>query len=221
MTRTRIKICGITRPEDARAAAEAGADAVGFVLAPSPRRADRGRAAALAEAAGPARRVGVFVDASREEIVEAAECFGLHLAQLCGDETEALAVGLPLPVIRAVQLGSRADLERASTYPAAAFLLDAPRRGTLRGGTGRGFDPAMADDLPWPRDRTVVAGGLTAANVEAAILHLRPGAVDVSSGVESSPGVKDAARMRAFVAAVRRADRILDGREPFPSPFGP
>jgi phosphoribosylanthranilate isomerase len=221
MTRTRIKICGITRPEDARAAAEAGADAVGFVLAASPRRAEAARAAALVEAAGAARRVGVFVDAAAGEIAEAAERFALHLAQLCGDEPEALAAELTIPVIRAVQLGSPADLVRAASFPAAAFLLDAPRDGTLRGGTGCGFDPVLADDLPWPRERTVVAGGLTAANVESAILRLRPGAVDVSSGVESSPGVKDPARMRAFVAAVRRADRILDGREPFPSPFGP
>jgi phosphoribosylanthranilate isomerase len=207
--RTRVKICGITTPGDAAAAAAAGADAIGIVFASSPRRAPAAAAAEIVAASGHCRRVGVFVDAAREHLLQLAAAWRLHAAQLCGDEPVAYARDLGLNVIRAIQLAGPADLERAAAYPARAFLLDAPGRGGLRGGTGRIFDWNLADRLPWPRDRVLIAGGLTPANVAAAILRLRPAAVDVSSGVERAPGIKDHARIRDFIAAVRHADARL------------
>ncbi len=219
MTRTRIKICGVTRAEDAAACAATGADAVGVVLAASPRRVDAVRAAEVLAAARNMRRVGVFVDPALRDVMHVTETCSLDFIQLCGDEPARLALALPRPVLRTVQLRTTADLRAAAGYPARAFILDAPATAGTRGGSGRTFDWSLASALPWTRARTVIAGGLTPDNVGEAVLRMRPGAVDVSSGVESAPGIKDGARIIAFVEAVRRADSLLDVGESTGNPF--
>jgi phosphoribosylanthranilate isomerase len=207
-----VKICGLTRPEDAALAARLGAAALGVVLAPSPRQVSTKRAAEVLAAAPPGvARVGVFVGAEVQEIGEAVEVCGLDWVQLSGGSRGGLRVGVGelrgqggWGAIRAVHVGDVGDLERAAGDDADAFLLDAPVRDGRMGGTGRRFDWGLAAELPWAASRVIVAGGLTAENVAAAIAALRPGMVDVSSGVEAAPGIKDAGRMAAFMEAVRR-----------------
>lgn len=201
---TRIKICGIRRPEDARAAAEAGASAVGMVFWPgSPRAVDPAGARAIVAALPvgvPA--IGVFVNQTADEINAAIEAAGLFAVQLHGDESVALIERIRRPVIRAVTLDA---LDVIDVLPAqVTVLLDAidPAK---RGGTGRTIDWAAAAAVARRRP-IVLAGGLTSSNVEQAIAEVRPYAVDVSSGVETAPGIKDHARIGAFIAAVRRAD---------------
>ncbi|NIR44622.1 MAG: phosphoribosylanthranilate isomerase [Gemmatimonadetes bacterium] len=209
-SRTRVKICGLTRPEDAARAVELGADALGVVFADSPRQVDIHRAREIF-AAAPAyvARVGVFVDPSPDFVADAASRCGIDWVQLSGDETPELARAIDAPVIKAIHVESAADLERAREFPAAAFLLDAPTTDGRKGGTGIAFDWADAERLPWPRDRVIMAGGLRPDNVAQAIRRLRPGGVDVSSGVESEPGIKDAVRLEEFITAVREVDRRI------------
>jgi phosphoribosylanthranilate isomerase len=204
---TRVKICGLTRPADAMFAARQGADALGVVFASGPRQLKIVQAVeVLAAAPVDVRRVGVFADHALEFIQETLECCRLDWIQLHGHETAQLAAALPAKVIKAVRVESAADLERLRDYPADAFLLDAPAADGRLGGTGATFDWSEAERLPWPRGRVIVAGGLTPENVGAAVERLRPGGVDVSSGIEAAPGVKDHALTAAFIAAVREAD---------------
>lgn len=208
--RTRVKICGLTRPADAARAVELGADALGVVFAESPRQVGIDRAREILAAAPPyVARVGVFVDPELDFVREAVDRCGIDWVQLSGDEPPELAQAIGAPVIKAVHVDGAADLERALEFPAAALLLDAPAIDGRRGGTGVAFDWSSAERLPWPRSRTIVAGGLRPHNVGNAIRQLRPGGVDVSSGVESAPGVKDPALIEAFITAVREADRRL------------
>jgi phosphoribosylanthranilate isomerase len=208
----RVKICGITRPEDASMAAGAGADAIGLNFYPgSPRCVTLEQAQAIAAAmpAGVAR-VGVFVNADLAEMRRIADSVPLDYVQLHGDEPPQAIAALDVPVIRAFRCGSAGLMpvglyleacRQAGRLP-AAVLIDAYAPGAF-GGTGQTLDwPALAAGrehlagLP-----LILAGGLTAENVAAAIAAARPDGVDTASGVESSPGVKDAARVRAFVAA--------------------
>jgi phosphoribosylanthranilate isomerase len=208
-----VKICGLTRPEDAALAARLGAVALGVVLAPSPRQVSAKRAEEVLAAAPGVARVGVFVGAEAEEIGEAVEVCGLDWVQLSGGSRGGHRVGVGVGelrgqggwgVIRTVHVGGVGDLAMVAAHDADAFLLDAPVQDGRMGGTGRRFDWAVAAELPWEASRVIVAGGLTAGNVAAAIAALRPGMVDVSSGVEAAPGIKDAGRMAAFMEAVRR-----------------
>jgi phosphoribosylanthranilate isomerase len=204
---TRVKICGLTRPADAEFAALSGADALGVVFASGPRQLDVVRASDVLAAVPPgALRVGVFADQAPEFIHEAAERCRLDWIQLHGHEPAELAAALSAKVIKAVRVVSAADLERARDYPADAFLLDAPAADGRLGGTGQIFDWSEAENLPWPRSMVIIAGGLNPENVGAAIERLRPGGVDVSTGVEAAPGVKDHAMTAAFIAAVRETD---------------
>lgn len=204
---TRVKICGLTRPVDAEFAARQGADALGVVFATSPRQLDILRAAeVLAAAPATVQRVGVFADHELEFIREAMESCRLDWIQLHGHEDAEFAAALSAKVIKAVRMASAADLERARDYPADVFLLDAPAADGRLGGRGEAFDWSEAERLPWPRNRVIVAGGLNPENVGAAIERLRPGGVDVSSGIEAAPGVKDHALTAAFIVAVREAD---------------
>ncbi|HEY8469689.1 MAG TPA: indole-3-glycerol phosphate synthase TrpC [Longimicrobiales bacterium] len=214
-----VKICGLCRPEDARAAVDAGADYVGVILAPGgPRSQTVGSAKAIFDAAAGARRVGVFVDAPVEEAASAARALGLAVLQLHGSEppeqVAALAVAGPWQVWKAVRPRRREDVAAAvDAYggAAAALLLDGWHP-TRAGGTGSTFpwdEVAPARGLVPRGVRLVVAGGLSADNVAAAVGRLAPDVVDVSSGVELRPGVKSAERMRAFVAAARS---VVPGR---------
>jgi len=223
--RTRIKICGLTREDDVRAAVDAGADAIGLVFYPgSPRFVDVARAAALADAAGPfVSIVGLFVNADVEEIAHVAERVPLTLLQLHGDESPQFctqaAQRCRLPFLRAARVRPGLDLvEFADHYrDAAALLLDAFVEGY--GGGGHVFDWTLIPPAWLPHDhpstgnpnangapRIVLSGGLNAQNVAGAIERVRPYAVDVSSGVEAAKGVKDHARIAAFVRAVRSTE---------------
>jgi len=208
MHRTRIKICGITRAQDAAAAVAAGADAIGVIFAPSPRQVSVAQAAAaLKDVPPPVARIGVFVDASAEEIQEAVTACGLTAVQLSGSESPEFCDALPRPAVKVLHIGTDFGLEAAEPYRghAAALLLDTLVSGKA-GGTSQTFDWQVAGDVPgWAP--TFVAGGLNPGNVGACIATLRPYAVDVSSGVEYSPGVKDHEKIVAFCAAVRIADQ--------------
>ncbi|MDQ7743238.1 phosphoribosylanthranilate isomerase [Hydrogenophaga pseudoflava] len=214
--RTRIKICGLTREADVDAAAQTGADAIGFVLYPqSPRFVSPERAGELARRLPPfVAPVLLFVNASPEFIARGVNAVPNALLQFHGDETPADCVAAGRPFIRAARIppgpaGAGFDLLKyAADFSAAqAILLDAHVEGY--GGGGQSFD---WNAFPWSHpllnasSRLVLSGGLTPANVTDGIRLVRPWAVDVSSGVELSKGIKDADRMLAFVAAVRAAD---------------
>ena len=204
--RTRIKICGLTREADVDAAVEAGADAVGFVLYPkSPRAVSVARAAALARGLPPfVTPVALFVNAGEDELRAAAEAIPAVLLQFHGDETPAQCAAAGRPYLRAARMVAGFDLLdfTARFHDAQAVLLDAFVEGY--GGGGKVFDwSVIPANLPRP---VVLSGGLHAGNVIQGITTLRPWAVDVSSGVESSKGIKDADSIRRFCDAVREAD---------------
>jgi len=205
--RTRVKICGITRMEDALAAAQAGADALGFVFyAKSPRAVTPEAAREMALALPPfVSRVGLFVDAAPETVAAVLEVVALDLLQFHGDECPADCASFGRPYLKAVPMAEGLDpLAYMDTYPhAAGFLLDSHGNGKT-GGTGQTFDwERIPRDL---RHCLVLAGGLNPDNVAEAVRQVRPWAVDVSSGVEARPGIKDPARMQAFVNEVKRVD---------------
>ena len=208
-----VKICGITTPADGLLAAEAGADAVGFVFSPlSPRRVDPARAAEVARELPPlVVRVGVFVDATRDEMARTADEVGLDLLQLHGDEPPEALVDLPRRALKAVRVGRGFTEDDALRYEGrvAGLVVDTRLVGetAMPGGTGVPFDWSLVAHL---RDRVrflMLAGGLTPDNVAEAVAAVRPHALDVSSGVERLPGRKDPARVRAFLDAVRAAER--------------
>jgi len=206
--RTRIKICGLTRPEDVDAAVAAGADAVGFVLYPqSPRYVELQRLGELVSRVPPfVATVGLFVNASDAQIEAVQGCVRLSLLQFHGDETAAQCDAPGIPYLKAVRMQVGLDLvEWASRYPdSAALLLDAWVDGY--GGGGKTFDWSLIPEKL--ARRVVLSGGLNAQNVADAIAQVHPYAVDVSSGVESAKGIKDADRIREFCAAVRGADDL-------------
>ncbi len=209
---TRVKICGITSAEDAVAAVEAGADALGFVFAPgSPRRASPEAIAAITAALPPfVATVGVFVDQPLAEIVAVATRCCLHLVQLHGDEDGEFARQLPLPVIRAVRVRDESSLVPLAAYPARAFLLDAFQEGRP-GGTGRTFPWALALRAK-SSGPIILSGGLGPENVGEAVRRVRPYAVDASSGLECLPGRKDHRKVEEFIAHVRAADLDASAR---------
>ena len=216
--RTRIKICGLTREADVNAAVQAGADAIGFVLYPqSPRFVSPERAGELARRLPPfVTPVLLFVNASPEFIAQGVAAVPHALLQFHGDETTTDCAAAGRPFIRAARIppgpaSAGFDLLKyAADFAAAqAILLDAHVEGY--GGGGQSFD---WNAFPWSHpllnasSRLVLSGGLTPANVTDGINRVRPWAVDVSSGVEVSKGIKDADKMLAFVAAVRAADTL-------------
>jgi len=214
MSLFRIKICGVARPEDAAAIAAAGADAIGLnFYASSSRFVDDARAAEIIAAAGPSLvKVGVFVNASADEIREKVERLGLDWVQLHGDELPQFVADLQgIRVIRAMRWGESSTKYLAALTPPGlptALLLDA-YSATAYGGTGQTINWAA---VPEVRKRSaglplILAGGLTPENVAEAIHAAQPDAIDTASGVESSPGVKDPAKIRAFIAAARTAFR--------------
>ena len=205
-TRTRIKICGLTREQDVDDAVRAGADAIGFVMyEKSPRYVSVARAAELARRLPPfVVPVGLFVNARPELIAEAAAAMPTLLLQFHGDETPAECLAAARPFLRAARVSEGFDLLdfAARNAGALAILLDAHVDGY--GGGGKVFDWSL---IPQGVSRPLVlSGGLHAENVTEGILRVRPWAVDVSSGVEQSKGVKDAAAMRRFCEQVREAD---------------
>lgn len=216
--RVRVKICGMTHPEDVAWAVAAGADALGFVFVPgTPRCLSIQAAADLARTIPPfVSGVGLFVNAPKETVEETICATGLRTVQFHGEETpEYCAQFLSrVSVIKAFRIRDRHSIDELSAYTQSthAWLLDAYTPGA-HGGTGQQFDWSVADALQRLPKPIIIAGGLNSQNVGDAIHRFHPYAVDVSSGVESAPGRKDSARVSAFLNAVQVAHF-----PPFPSP---
>ena len=208
MVHTRIKICGITRPEDARAVADSGADAIGLVFySRSPRAVDIDRAAEIVAALPPfVSSVALFVDASANHIERVLRDVPVDMIQFHGEESPGFCRQFGRPWMKALRVRAGLDIPSLCEQYAEgrAILLDAWKDG-VPGGTGLQFDWALAPaalGLP-----VVLAGGINEHNVARAVATVCPYAVDVSGGVESSPGIKDAVKIADFVAAVRAADQ--------------
>jgi phosphoribosylanthranilate isomerase len=199
------KVCGITNPGDAREAADAGADAIGLIFAESPREVNVEEARRISVALPDGvLKVGVFVDAEPEEVLETAREVGLDLAQLHGDETpETVAAirGAGLPVMKALRVRNAEALAEIQSYGADLIMLDA-WSARVRGGTGETFDWGLAKSVKG-RGNIVVSGGLTPENVREAIEFFEPYGVDASSSLEEKPGKKSGERVRRFVRAAR------------------
>jgi phosphoribosylanthranilate isomerase len=198
-----VKICGITRLDDALAAVDAGANAIGFVFWPkSPRCIDPYRARAIAVQLPPfVTAVGLFVNQPREYVNAVASLVRLGAVQLHGDETPEFAASIAAPVIKAL------SVDDAQAWPAGATLLLDAHDPVQRGGTGRTIDWIAAAAIA-ARRRVLLAGGLTPDNVADAIAQVRPFGIDVSSGVERAPGVKDHRRLKALFEAVHDTGHI-------------
>jgi phosphoribosylanthranilate isomerase len=200
----KIKICGITRERDASAAVQAGANILGFIFIPSSKRwIEPGKAQAIiAGLPDDVVPVGVFVNASRSEICETAERTGIRLIQLHGDETPEQASGFSLPVWKAFRVKPGFDVKSLAGYEVDGFLMDTYVEG-VHGGTGEQFDWEIAVAAK-QFGRIILSGGITPANVAAAVAKVAPYAIDVNSGVETSPGVKDAVQIQRLFNALRQ-----------------
>ena len=206
MKRTRVKVCGITRPVDAVAAAELGVDAIGLVFYPkSPRFVTAEQAAEIVSALPPfVSTVALFMDAQDAAIREVLAQVPVDVLQFHGDECPADCNTYGRPYFKAIGMKGNTDIQSyAATYPhAQGYLLDSHAPGEA-GGTGQSFAWNEMPELP---RAMILAGGLRPENVAEAVRIVRPYAVDVSSGVESSPGIKDSGLMQAFISEVRKAD---------------
>lgn len=203
--RTRIKICGITRPEDAQAAIEAGADAIGLVFyAPSPRAVDITQAQKIAAVVPPFVTItALFVDPSAEEVQKVLDSVRIDLIQFHGDEEEHFCEQFNTSYIKAIRVRQTQDVVANSLRfsSALAFLLDSFKAG-VPGGTGETFDWSL---IPKESSKPIIlAGGLTAENIALAIQQVQPFAVDVSGGVEAAKGIKDPSKIQAFINEVNR-----------------
>jgi phosphoribosylanthranilate isomerase len=204
-----IKICGITNEEDGLAAARLGADALGFVFAPSPRRISPEKARQIIKALPPlVQTVGVFVDEDLDEVSSVAEMCGLDILQFHGSESADYCDSFNQRVIKAIRLRNRQDLKSLAEYDGVvkALLLDTYLPDKL-GGTGMTFNWEWALEAG-KYGRIILAGGLNPENVAAAISIVKPYGVDASSGLEQSPGVKDHEKVTQFIAEVRKASNI-------------
>jgi len=202
----RIKICGITRYEDARAAVGLGVDALGFIFAPqSPRYISPTDAAEIIRRLPPfVSRVGVFVDEDPYQVVGVARMAGIDTLQLHGSESPQYCESMPMPVVKAFSVKDDFDIKAISPYKTiAGVLLDTwdPER---KGGSGRPFDWTVAVEACRKYDKLILSGGLSAVNIKNAIETVCPYAVDVNSGVEVGPGVKNLQKMREVVSIVKK-----------------
>lgn len=203
---TKVKICGLTEEKHVKAAVEAGADAIGFVFAPSSREISVKDAARLAATIPEGiLKIGVFVNASKTELHETYETVGLDYIQLHGEESPSFIQKVGLPTIKAFSVKSIEDVQRASEYAVDYYLFDAP--GTLyKGGSGIPFDWTLLEKSGISREKLILAGGLHVDNVQEAISRVQPQMVDVSSGVEKDKR-KDELLIRSFIDAVRDEER--------------
>lgn len=201
----KVKVCGITRPEDARVAADYGADAIGLIFAESPRQISvEGARKIVSELPEGLLKVGVFVDEEPEKVLEVAREVGLDYAQLHGDEGSEVVAKVRdggIGVIKALRVRDAGSLDRLDDYGAALYLLDAYSE-KARGGTGERFDWDVAKALRGYAN-ILVSGGLTPENVRAAIEFFEPYGVDASSSLEDAPGIKNCERVRRFVSAAK------------------
>ncbi len=198
---TKVKICGITREEEAQWAVEAGADAVGFVFADSKRRIDVETAAQVSALLPPhVLKIGVFVNESKENLKEIFKAVNLDYVQLHGDESVSFCQDLNLPFIKAISIKEKEDINGILHYPSEMILLDSGK-GPHRGGNGTTFNWDYAEALSLPQ-QLILAGGLNPENVREAITKVRPYMVDVSSGVETD-GKKDQMKIESFILKVK------------------
>jgi phosphoribosylanthranilate isomerase len=200
----KVKICGLTNLADAEAAVEAGADLLGFMFwSQSARRIEFAAAAEISRRLPPqVLKVGVFVDAPVEEVRRAVELCGLNLLQFHGEEPPEYCLQFGVLSVKAFRVRDAASLRRLPDYRTHAWLLDACTPGRM-GGTGEKFDWDLAAQARALGRPIFLAGGLTPENVGAAVAQVQPYGVDVSSGVERAPGLKDHAKLRAFIAAAK------------------
>ena len=201
-----VKICGITSVEDAQAVEQAGADAVGLMFYEgSPRHIALEQAKAIVDSlSNTIVRVGVFVNSKESFVRQAMEICTLNMLQFHGDETPEYCARFEVMTLKAIRVSDESSLKEMERYSADGFLLDAFSENSL-GGTGETFNWELAKRATKSGRPIFLAGGLTSENVAEAVKAVRPFAVDVSSGVESEPGKKDAAKVRAFVAAAKGA----------------
>jgi phosphoribosylanthranilate isomerase len=201
----KVKICGITSVADGQMAAEAGADMIGLMFYDqSPRHITLPQAVEISRALSPfVLRVGVFVNPDEELVMRAISECGLNLLQFHGDEPSEFCTQFGVMSVKALRVRDAASIQTLENYETDAFLLDAYSKSGL-GGTGEKFNWDLAIEAQRFNKPIFLAGGLTPENVADAVKRVRPFAVDVSSGVESAPGKKDAAKVRAFIEAARR-----------------
>jgi phosphoribosylanthranilate isomerase len=201
-----IKICGITRFEDAQMAVEAGADALGFVFyPPSPRCVTPEQAAQIIQQLPPfVTTVGLFVDVPLDTVHDIALHCRLDRVQLHGRETPEFCSRVKRPVIKAFRIKNADSLSDLPEYRVAAYLLDAYVEGALPGGTGASFTWELASHAK-PFGPVILAGGLTPENIAAAVARIHPYGVDVSTGVECAPGIKDHQKVREFIQRAKAA----------------
>jgi phosphoribosylanthranilate isomerase len=204
---TKVKICGLMENEHVKAAVDAGADAIGFVFAPSSRKVTVEQAQELAqEIPKDVLKIGVFVNETPEEITRIFETVPLDYVQFHGDEDSSFIRKLQLPSIKALPVKSTDDVEKASEYDVNYYLFDAP--GTVyKGGSGVTFDWALLKDAEIPAEKIILAGGLNVENVKEAVGRVQPFMVDVSSGVELNKR-KDSGLIREFITEVREGERL-------------
>lgn len=202
----KVKICGVTNFADALAAVDAGADALGFMFyAPSPRCVTHERASEIIRELPPfVAKVGVFVNPTENEVRQAITECALDTLQFHGEEPPELCRRFGLKVIKAFRIRDAESLRATAAYPAEAWLLDSYVAGQL-GGTGALFNWDLATEAARAHRSVILAGGLTPENAAEAVRKVRPYGLDVSSGVESAPGKKDAVKVRAFITAAKTA----------------
>lgn len=203
---TKVKICGLMEPQHVKIAVDAGADAIGFVFAPSKRKVTIAEAQELAKDIPPGvLKIGVFVDASQDEIEQTYREVPLDYVQFHGDESSDFIKKVGLPSIKVLSVYSEEDVKRSTHYETDYLLFDTP--GTdFKGGSGLTFDWQLMKDAGVQSEKIILAGGLNADNVAQAIITVHPYMVDVSSGVESM-GRKDGNLIRAFIKAVKDEER--------------
>ncbi len=200
----KIKVCGITRYDDARTAVNLGVDALGFIFYDrSPRYISPSKAGQIIRKLPPfVSKVGVFVDAHPTAIIQAAQQSGIDTVQLHGNETPDIARRLPFTVIKAFSVGNDWDLAVLDQYDVAAFLLDTWDE-SAKGGTGKTFDWSIAKAAVAKKKHVILAGGLGPINIREALDAVQPYAVDVNSGVEIKPGIKNPHKMKEVVTIVK------------------
>ncbi|KOS60950.1 phosphoribosylanthranilate isomerase [Lysinibacillus agricola] len=200
---TKVKICGLKERQHVQAAVEIGADAIGFVFAPSKRRVTVEQAQQLVKhVPNGVLKIGVFVNPSAEELRTAVEGVPLDYVQYHGEESPEFISQQGYPAIKALSVRGAEDVQMAANYDVDYYLFDAP--GTdFKGGSGHTFDWTLLEMVGIPREKLILAGGLQAENIEEAVSLVSPSMVDVSSGVETD-GVKDIAKITAFIQAVKK-----------------
>lgn len=209
-TRVKVKVCGVRTLEEAEAALESGADAIGFNFWPQSRRyiAPRAAAEVISRLSPVASTVGVFVNEEMNRVVDLSSELRLSAVQLHGDESPDFCAALgSIKTIKAIRVGQDFDLGIIQRYPVSMVLLDSSIQGSY-GGTGQRFDWRIAIEAK-RFARIILAGGLKTENVWEAITHVRPAAIDVCSGVEAEPGRKDFDKLRSFMSAVARANALI------------